>query len=85
MPQRELRALRGGDVAMIFQDPVMALTPVYTVGWQIAEQLRTHRRLSARATRHRAIELVAAVGIAEPKAVVDRYPHQLSGGCGSGW
>ena len=80
LPQRELRALRGGDVAMIFQDPMTALTPVYTIGWQIEEQLRTHERLPARAARQRAIELVAAVGIADPKRAVDRYPHQLSGG-----
>ena len=80
MPQRELRALRGGDVAMIFQDPMTALTPVYTIGWHIEEQLRTHQRLPARAARQRAIELVAAVGIADPKRAVDRYPHQLSGG-----
>ncbi|MFO1038169.1 MAG: ABC transporter ATP-binding protein [Geminicoccaceae bacterium] len=80
LPQREMRALRGGDVAMIFQDPMTALTPVYTIGWQIAEQLRTHQGLSAKAARDRAIELVAAVGIADPKAAIDRYPHQLSGG-----
>ena len=80
LPQRALRELRGGAIAMIFQDPMTALTPVYTIGWQIAEQLQAHQPLSARAARDRAIELVRAVGIADPKAVVDRYPHQLSGG-----
>jgi peptide/nickel transport system ATP-binding protein len=80
LPQRELRAIRGGDIAMIFQDPMTALTPVYTIGAQVEEQLRTHESLSRRAARDRAVELVTAVGIADPKSVVDRYPHQLSGG-----
>ena len=80
LPPRALRELRGGAIAMIFQDPMTALTPVYTIGWQIVEQLQAHQQLSARAAKDRAVELVRAVGIADPKAVVDRYPHQLSGG-----
>ncbi len=80
LPQRALRAVRGAEIAMIFQDPMTALTPVHTIGWQIAEQIRAHTRASARAARRRAIELLAAVGIPHPEAAVDRYPHQLSGG-----
>src|SRR5262249_55035453 len=65
---------------MIFQDPMTALTPVYTIGWQIAEQVQEHERVSARAARARAVELLTAVGIADPPACAQRFPHQLSGG-----
>ncbi len=57
-----------------------ALTPVYTIGWQIAEQIRAHEAISARAARRRAIELLGEVGLSNPGEAVDRYPHQLSGG-----
>src|SRR5262249_21423075 len=77
LPQRELRHVRGEEIAMIFQDPMTALTPVYTIGWQICEQLRIHTDMSRRAARRRAIELVDAVGIPDPTLAVDRYPHQL--------
>jgi peptide/nickel transport system ATP-binding protein len=80
LPQRELRHVRGKEIAMIFQDPMTALTPVYTVGWQIAEQVLTHNAVSRRAARDRAVELLTAVGIPNPEVSVDRYPHQLSGG-----
>jgi peptide/nickel transport system ATP-binding protein len=80
LPQRELRHVRGEEIAMIFQDPMTALTPVYTIGWQIAEQLRAHNRMSAKAARNRAIELLRETGIPNPDVTVDRYPHQLSGG-----
>ena len=80
LPQRELRHVRGKEIAMIFQDPMTALTPVYTVGWQIAEQVLTHNAVSKQAARARAVELLAAVGIPNPEISVDRYPHQLSGG-----
>jgi peptide/nickel transport system ATP-binding protein len=80
LSKRELRSVRGREIAMIFQDPMTALTPVYTIGWQICEQLRAHNTMSARAARNRAIELLDAVGIANPASTVDRFPHQLSGG-----
>ena len=65
---------------MIFQDPMTALTPVYTIGWQIAEQILAHEKISKAAARQRAIDLLAEVNIPNPQEAVDRYPHQLSGG-----
>jgi peptide/nickel transport system ATP-binding protein len=80
LPEKEMQAIRGGDIAMIFQDPMTALTPVYTVGWQIAEQLRAHESLSKRQARVQAVSLLAEVGIPNPERRVDEYPHQFSGG-----
>ena len=76
----ELRAVRGKDIAMIFQDPMTALTPVYTVGWHIREQLQLHSSISKKAARTRAIELLDEVGIPDPAKRVDQYPHEYSGG-----
>ena len=76
----EMRKLRGREIAMIFQDPMTALTPVYTIGWQIAEQILAHEKISKAAARQRAIDLLAEVNIPNPEEAVDRYPHQLSGG-----
>ncbi len=80
LSQRRLRAVRGKEIAMIFQDPMTALTPVYTIGWQIEEQLREHLDLSRAQARKRAIELLGEVGIPNPAVTVDRFPHELSGG-----
>jgi peptide/nickel transport system ATP-binding protein len=78
--EREMQAIRGGDIAMIFQDPMTSLTPVYTIGWQIAEQLRAHRQLSKGRARAQAVSLLNEVGIPNPERRVDDYPHQFSGG-----
>jgi len=77
---RELRAIRGNQIAMIFQEPMTSLNPVFTVGDQIAEAAIVHQRLSRRAARTRAIEMLRLVGIPDPEERVDHYPHQMSGG-----
>ncbi len=76
----EIRQIRGAGMAMIFQDPMTSLTPVYRVGWQIAEQIRAHESVSRQAARARAIELLGSVGIPHPAERVDDFPHQFSGG-----
>ncbi|MFN8079132.1 MAG: ABC transporter ATP-binding protein [Kineosporiaceae bacterium] len=77
---KQMRAVRGREIAMIFQDPMTALTPVYTVGWHIAEQIRAHEKVSRAAARARAVQLLDEVGIPNPQRRVDAYPHQFSGG-----
>ncbi|NGO55103.1 ABC transporter ATP-binding protein [Allomesorhizobium camelthorni] len=77
--QEERRALNGKRIAMIFQDPLSHLNPVYTVGWQIVEMMTAHGR-PADAARARALELIARVGLPEPKQAMRKYPHQFSGG-----
>jgi len=79
-PAPRLRALRGRDISAVFQEPMSSLNPVLTVGEQVAEVLRLHRRMSVRAALERTTELLAEVGIPEPRARLRSYPHELSGG-----
>ena len=80
LTKRQLRAVRGNDVAMVFQEPSSALNPVYTVGWQIEEGLRAHGNLSRAEAREKAIEILGRVGIPDPELRYKYYPHQFSGG-----
>jgi peptide/nickel transport system ATP-binding protein len=80
LPYDRLRQLRGKKVAMVFQDPLTSLNPLYTVGKQLVETILTHEDLSAGAARARAIDLLAEVGIPSPAQRIDQYPHQFSGG-----
>src|SRR5205823_13607832 len=75
-----MRAIRGNEIAMIFQEPMTSLNPVYTIGDQIGEAISLHQRANRREARERAIEMLERVGIASPRQRVDEYPHQLSGG-----
>ncbi len=76
----EMRTIRGNEIAMVFQDPMTALTPVYTVGWHIVEQIRLHTSMTKSQARDRAIEILDEVGIPDAKRRVDQYPHEFSGG-----
>ncbi|HEY2006460.1 MAG TPA: ABC transporter ATP-binding protein [Solirubrobacteraceae bacterium] len=80
MSTDDLRKIRGNDVAMIFQDPLSSLHPFYKVGWQLVEAMQAHRSISRKASRTRAAELLALVGIPDPKRRLDSYPHEFSGG-----
>lgn len=80
LAERDMASLRGREVAMVFQDPMSSLNPVFPIGDQIGESLRIHRGLSRAAARQTAIELLTQMGIADPAKRVDAYPHELSGG-----
>jgi oligopeptide/dipeptide ABC transporter ATP-binding protein len=78
--ERTMRKVRGARIAMIFQEPMTSLNPVFTVGWQLDEALKYHTDLSRRQRREKAIEMLRLVEIPNPKQRIDEYPHQLSGG-----
>ena len=80
MPEAQMQHVRGNDIAMIFQDPMTSLNPVYKIGKQVGEGLRLHRGYSKEQALKRAVELLDAVGIPEPEKRVNEYPHQFSGG-----
>ena len=80
LPAEEMRKIRGKRIGMIFQDPLTSLNPLYKIGEQIIETIRTHSSLSESAARKRAIELLAEVGIPAPDKRIDSYPHEFSGG-----
>jgi ABC-type dipeptide/oligopeptide/nickel transport system ATPase component len=82
-PESEMRRIRGKRIAMILQDPMMSLNPLFTVGDQVAEPIRVHEGTPRRSAWKRATDLLKAVRIAAPETRVREYPHQLSGGIGS--
>jgi oligopeptide/dipeptide ABC transporter ATP-binding protein len=80
LPEDERRAIRGKEIAMIFQDPMTSLNPVHTIGRQIGEMSRTHEGTSKKEARQKAVDLLDLVGIPQPDIRVDNYPHEFSGG-----
>ncbi|SNX74192.1 ABC transporter family protein [Bacillus oleivorans] len=80
MTDKEINKIRGKDMAMIFQEPMTALNPVFSIGYQIEEVLHNHMKISKKEARTKAIALLKSVGISRPEKIVDEYPHQLSGG-----
>jgi oligopeptide/dipeptide ABC transporter ATP-binding protein len=80
LSQREMQRIRGAEIALVFQEPMTALNPVFTIGSQIEETLRVHDRATRRTARAKAIDLLEAVRVPEPSRRVRDYPHQLSGG-----
>jgi peptide/nickel transport system ATP-binding protein len=80
LPEPEMRAIRGARIAMIFQEPMTSLNPVFTIGSQVGEAVRLHQRTNRRETHDRVIEALRLVGLADPERRINDYPHQLSGG-----
>lgn len=80
LSDEEMRELRGNEMAMIFQEPMTSLNPVFTIGQQIGEAVEIHMKVSKPMARERSIEMLKRVGIPQPDQIVDEYPHQLSGG-----
>ncbi|RKY01104.1 ABC transporter ATP-binding protein, partial [Candidatus Poribacteria bacterium] len=80
LSEREMRRVRGGEIAMVFQDPMTSLNPVYTVGDQMVEAIKLHRGVSDKEAKEIAIEMLSKVNIPEPRVRFDEYPHQMSGG-----
>jgi len=80
LSSKDMEEVRGNDITMIFQEPMTSLNPVFTVGEQIAESVRLHRKASKRAAWDRAIEMLRLVGIPSPERRVKQFPHELSGG-----
>ena len=80
LPESKMRAVRGGEIAMVFQDSLSSLDPLFTCADQIAESIRLHRKISRRKARAEAVEMLRLVGIPDPEKRADQYPHELSGG-----
>jgi len=76
----KIRAIRGAEIAMVFQEPMTSFSPVHTIGFQICEAIILHQRVNKKQARERAIEMLARVGMPRPHQTIDAYPHQLSGG-----
>lgn len=80
LKQKQMTAIRGNHIGMIFQEPMTALNPVFTIGNQITEMIRKHKKVSKQIAQQKAIELLRIVGIPRPEEIIKEYPHQLSGG-----
>ena len=80
VPEKVMRTIRGNRIAMIFQEPMTALNPVFTIGWQIEEALKYHTSMNRAQRRERVLELLQLVEIPNPEKRINEYPHQLSGG-----
>ena len=84
LPEREMRRVRGNDIAMIFQEPMTSLNPVFTIGKQIGEAIVAHQAVDWNNAKRRSAELLSLLGFSEPERRLGSYPHELSGGCASG-
>ncbi|MFC1594648.1 ABC transporter ATP-binding protein [Candidatus Omnitrophota bacterium] len=80
LSENQMRAIRGSEISMVFQEPLSSLNPVFTIGYQLEEVLRLHTQYRGRALKDRCLDLLKTVGISEPQKTINDYPHQLSGG-----